>query len=446
MKNSGKKKWAVRVLLLGLLLCVLFGVGAQAGWKTTSKGKRFYISKEAGYARGWKKINKKWYYFDQKGYLQKGWLKLNGDTYFLNKKTGERISGKWFSVGKRYYYAASNGKVQKNKWIGNYYVGANGRRVYGWLKLGDKTYYMNTSTGKKTAGCWKTIGKYRYYFMKSGEMLTNKWKKTKGKYYYLKADGRMAKSTWVGKYQVGKDGARTGKTRSTGLVKSGGKYYFYDSNYKKVTGWVTVNGQVYYFGSGGAALTGLQTIGGKKYYFRTDGTRATGLQVISGSTYYFEATGEMAVNKTVIVDGISYKLDADGIWRDAQKGLQIAQYALKFKGKMLYVYGGNSLLTGVDCSGFTQQVMKKFNIAIPRVADDQWRSKEGSSKYSSVKVTPDTEHLQAGDLIFYSNGSVADHTAIYIGDGTIVHAANEELGITTAPYNYRKILGARRYW
>lgn len=378
--------------------------------------------------------------------MQKGWLSQNGNRYFLSKKTGERISDRWFSVGKRYYYAAPNGKIQRNKWIGSYYVGANGRRVYGWLKLGDKTYYMDASTGKKAAGCWKTIGKYRYYFKKSGEMLTNKWKKTGGKYYYLQADGRMAVSTWVGKYQVGKDGARTGKTRSTGLVKSGTKYYFYNSSYKKVTGWLTVNGQVYYFGSGGAALTGLQTVSGKKYYFRANGTRATGLQVIDGKTYYFETSGEMAVNKTVVVDGISYKLDADGIWRDAGKGLQIAKYALKFKGKMLYVYGGNSLSTGVDCSGFTQQIMKKFSIAVPRTADAQWRSAEGGSKYSSVKVTPDTEHLQAGDLIFYSNGSVADHAAIYIGNGTIIHAANEELGITTAPYNYRKILGARRYW
>src|SRR5690606_16347624 len=36
-----------------------------------------------------------------------------------------------------------------------------------------------------------------------------------------------------------------------------------------------------------------------------------------------------------------------------------------------YVWGGNSLTKGVDCSGLVQQVYKQFGIALPRTADQQ---------------------------------------------------------------------------
>ena len=51
-------------------------------------------------------------------------------------------------------------------------------------------------------------------------------------------------------------------------------------------------------------------------------------------------------------------------------GEEIISYAKNYLGGR-YVYGGNNLNTGVDCSGFAQQIMKHFNISIERTSRTQ---------------------------------------------------------------------------
>ena len=53
------------------------------------------------------------------------------------------------------------------------------------------------------------------------------------------------------------------------------------------------------------------------------------------------------------------------------------------------------------------------------------------SKISSLEMKP-------GDLIFYANveGTV-NHVAMYIGNGTIIHAASRNSGIKLSEWNYR---------
>jgi len=95
----------------------------------------------------------------------------------------------------------------------------------------------------------------------------------------------------------------------------------------------------------------------------------------------------------------------------AVSGQDIVNYAQQFLGTP-YVWGGNSLKSGVDCSGLVQQVYKNFGISVPRVTYDQI----GVGKGVGMK------DLQAGDLIFFdtdkSSGG-ADHVGIYIGDGKV---------------------------
>ncbi|MCD7763356.1 MAG: C40 family peptidase, partial [Lachnospiraceae bacterium] len=105
----------------------------------------------------------------------------------------------------------------------------------------------------------------------------------------------------------------------------------------------------------------------------------------------------------------------------ASTGEAIANYALQFVGNP-YVYGGTSLTSGADCSGFVQSVFAHFGIYLSRTAAAQ----------STNGTTISTSELQAGDLLFYSStGSGIDHVAIYIGGGRIVHAANSTRGICT---------------
>lgn len=117
------------------------------------------------------------------------------------------------------------------------------------------------------------------------------------------------------------------------------------------------------------------------------------------------------------------------------KGQEIVNYAKTFIGGR-YVYGGNNLATGVDCSGFTSQIMKKFGINLQRSSRSQYAS-------NGVKVS--VGQLQPGDLVFYGNGGYINHVAIYAGNGQIVHASDSRTGIRMSNLNYGKpIIGCKR--
>jgi len=114
---------------------------------------------------------------------------------------------------------------------------------------------------------------------------------------------------------------------------------------------------------------------------------------------------------------------------------EVVTYALKFVGNR-YVWGGESLTQGADCSGFVQAIYADFGYRIPRVSRDQAAS-------AGTKIS--ASDLQPGDLIFYANSSNhVNHVAMYIGNGMIVHAANSRQGIITSKYNYRDIYCTRR--
>ncbi len=110
-------------------------------------------------------------------------------------------------------------------------------------------------------------------------------------------------------------------------------------------------------------------------------------------------------------------------------GQQIVNTALQYVGYP-YVYGGNSLTGGIDCSGFTQQIYRMFGISLPRSSYSQ-RNAGYAVSYAAA---------QPGDLICYDG-----HVAIYMGGGQIVHASNEITGITVSGNaNYRPIVSVRR--
>ena len=116
-------------------------------------------------------------------------------------------------------------------------------------------------------------------------------------------------------------------------------------------------------------------------------------------------------------------------------GSAIASFGLQYVGYP-YVYGGNSLTNGVDCSGFTQQVYLHFGYSIPRTAAAQ--------SGVGTPVTVSTSTLQPGDLLFYGGGGYIGHVAMYIGNGQVVHASTPTKGIITSNYNYRTPVCARR--
>lgn len=106
--------------------------------------------------------------------------------------------------------------------------------------------------------------------------------------------------------------------------------------------------------------------------------------------------------------------------------VDLVQYALQFVGNR-YVWGGTSLTNGVDCSGFTMQVYRKYGISLPHSS----RAQPGYGRKISAS------EAQPGDLFFYGSGSSIGHVAIYIGGGRVVHASNARDGIKISNAFYR---------
>lgn len=96
-------------------------------------------------------------------------------------------------------------------------------------------------------------------------------------------------------------------------------------------------------------------------------------------------------------------------------GEEIVDFGKQFIGTP-YVWGGTNLKKGVDCSGFTQQVYKKFNISISRVSYMQ--AQEGTPVKKS--------QLMPGDLVFFDTHGVntgkISHVGIYVGEDKFLHA------------------------
>jgi cell wall-associated NlpC family hydrolase len=101
-----------------------------------------------------------------------------------------------------------------------------------------------------------------------------------------------------------------------------------------------------------------------------------------------------------------------------QRAIDIAKSAIGVN----YVWGGNDLSSGVDCSGLVQQVYKQLGVNLPRISAQQARA----GKQVSLSA------LQPGDLVAWDNSSRnagADHIAIYIGNGQIIEAPRPGLGV-----------------
>lgn len=90
-------------------------------------------------------------------------------------------------------------------------------------------------------------------------------------------------------------------------------------------------------------------------------------------------------------------------------GNEVTDYAQQFLG-LKYVWGGTSLETGADCSGFIQAVYNHFGISIGRTTYDQMNDGIAIS-------TADQSQWRPGDLIFPHSG----HVVMYLGNGKVIH-------------------------
>ena len=112
---------------------------------------------------------------------------------------------------------------------------------------------------------------------------------------------------------------------------------------------------------------------------------------------------------------------------------QIVEYANKFVGNP-YVWGGNSLTNGCDCSHFVWNVLRDTGYY-----DGEYTPSDGFLTIG--ESVEGLENAAAGDVIVYSG-----HVAIYDGKGKIIQAQSSSAGITNnRDVNCNSILGIRRF-
>lgn len=96
-----------------------------------------------------------------------------------------------------------------------------------------------------------------------------------------------------------------------------------------------------------------------------------------------------------------------------------------------YRYGGTSVATGFDCSGFMQHIFRRaMGINLPRTSAEQARMGSPVSR----------SELQPGDMVFFRTlgGSRISHVGLYIGNDRFIHAprTGKNIEITSLSHKY----------
>ena len=216
-------------------------VGANGVWDKNAKKQE--APKPAEKKNGWIKEGSTWYYYNQGIMVRNAWQGnywlgsdgkmatnswVDNDRHYVgangvwekdkkpeDKKPEEKKRG-WKKENNVWHYYNEDGSLARNKWQGNYWLGADGKMVTNaWVDNGrhyvgangawdkDKKKEDPVPTGKHTG--WVKSGSTWYYFNAEGQMVKNAWAGN----YWLEADGKMATNKWVdnNRYFVGSDGA-----------------------------------------------------------------------------------------------------------------------------------------------------------------------------------------------------------------------------------------------
>ena len=332
-------------------------------------------SSDALAAQGWVKTGNAWYFYNQNGVLARNawagnyWLGADGkmvtNAWVDNGRYYVDANGAWVkdaqkpavaqkqgwvqSGGAWYYYYQGN--VVINAWVGNYWLGADGRMATSsWVDNG--RYYVgsngewvrNAQKPEEKKQGWVKDSNTWYYYNTDGTLARNKWAGN----YWLGADGRMSTNSWVdnGRYYVGSNGewvrnAQKPEEKKQGWIKESNTWYYYNTDgtlaRNKWVGnyWLGADGRMatnswvdnnrYYVGTNGAWIKDARHPEEKKqgwvkesntwYYYNTDGTLARNKWA---GNYWLGADGRMSTNSWV--DNNRYYVGADGAWvKDASR-------------------------------------------------------------------------------------------------------------------------------
>ena len=331
----------------------------------------YYYDDDGTAVTGWKKINGKWYCFDDD--TSDPWMYYNDDIqyapYLIDEEVyyfhsnGEMITG-WYNDGQHWRLARTNGKLYTNEWYqenGNWYyfngLGEMLADVENFECNGISYSFDSNGVCKNPyASAEKHVGWYKkynysdqynwYYYNEDGSLYTG-WLKDGGKWYYLDPDsdgamcfGGLKKVGEVlycfdkngilvnGWYNVIYEGDSLGWFYcNEGVVITGWKqinnvWYYFDpvTHYMSSNTILDINGKKYKFAESGAMCVGwssYQNKGGATmwWYSAPDGALYVEKWLFSGGKwYYFGSDAEMIANvKDYVVNGVAYDFDENGV-------------------------------------------------------------------------------------------------------------------------------------
>ena len=116
-----------------------------------------------------------------------------------------------------------------------------------------------------------------------------------------------------------------------------------------------------------------------------------------------------------------------------------------------YRYGGNTVATGLDCSGLVRLIWKELTpvVTLSSLALSPLNLPRSAAQMAQVGTAIEIEDLQAGDLVFFNTrGFQFSHVGIYLGMGKFVHASTMLRRVTendlSEKYFKTRFNGARR--
>ncbi len=135
-------------------------------------------------------------------------------------------------------------------------------------------------------------------------------------------------------------------------------------------------------------------------------------------------------NAVTTTDPTTTPTDGGGAVAGTGRAAKAIAFAKAQLGKP-YVYAAAGP-NAYDCSGLTSAAWKAAGVHIPRTSQAQFGA--GTSVAKS--------DLQPGDLVFFYSG--ISHVAIYVGNGTIIHAPHPGADVRYAKLDSMPYAGARR--
>lgn len=147
---------------------------------------------------------------------------------------------------------------------------------------------------KPVTGRFAYISGEWYNFDENGLMQTGWYNLPNSNiWYYFDLDGAAVLKDWV---------------------NVAGKWYYLDSAGYMVTGWQKIEETWYFFEDTGALKTGWIKRENKWYYVTPGGVYKKGWLLENGRWYYLQMDGTMAENCTLMINGIQYSFDMNGVW------------------------------------------------------------------------------------------------------------------------------------